>query len=288
MLSGNLVNEIEGMEELKMRTRIISAVVALPLLIALVILGGKALYIGILAAALLGIYEFLRAFQIQPKSFYILPMIVSVIYMGLMYAGYTELLLSSGMLLMVLFIIYIFNYTKIKLQDVFISFISFFYVTYTLGHILMIRDMENVGQYFIWLVFIIAFGSDTCAYFTGVAIGKRKLAPAISPKKSIEGSIGGALGSAIFCVVFGYFMTPQFDSLTNLYLLGFLLLGLLGSAISQIGDLAASAMKREVNIKDFGKIMPGHGGILDRFDSIIFVAPFVYYAMNFIIHFMTN
>ena len=119
------------------------------------------------------------------------------------------------------------------------------------------------------------FRSDTCAYFAGYAFGKHKLIPKVSPKKTIEGSIGGILGSTLICLAFGYYF--------NIDLKVIVILGFLGSIVAQVGDLFASSVKRYVGIKDYGKLIPGHGGILDRFDSVILVAPFVYSIINLFI-----
>ncbi|BES65270.1 phosphatidate cytidylyltransferase [Gottschalkiaceae bacterium SANA] len=125
------------------------------------------------------------------------------------------------------------------------------------------------GDARVLLVFIFSWISDTCAYFTGVFFGKHPLCPAISPKKTIEGSIGGMIGSALLALLFSYYWHGDIIW----YYAGF---GLVGSAISQSGDLIASMFKRQSQIKDYGNIIPGHGGILDRFDSILFVLPVVY------------
>ena len=117
--------------------------------------------------------------------------------------------------------------------------------------------------------------TDTFAYFSGYLFGKHKLIPKISPKKTIEGSIGGVIGSIVCCIIFGYIF--------KLDIIQMIIIGGLGSVIAQIGDLFASAIKRYVGIKDYGKLIPGHGGILDRFDSVILVAPFVYYAISLFI-----
>lgn len=120
--------------------------------------------------------------------------------------------------------------------------------------------------------------TDTFAYFTGRFFGNHKLIPSISPKKTVEGAIGGIIGSIVGCVIFAL-LFPQ--SNVSLYL--GVVIGLLGSLVAQIGDLVASAIKRNCYIKDFGKIIPGHGGILDRFDSILFVSPFIYFFFQYII-----
>jgi len=125
------------------------------------------------------------------------------------------------------------------------------------------------GDARVLLVFVFSWISDTCAYFTGVFFGKHKLCPEISPKKTIEGAIGGMMGSALIALVFSLYYHGE-------WMWSYALFGLAGSAISQSGDLVASMFKRQSNIKDYGNIIPGHGGILDRFDSILFVLPVVY------------
>ena len=123
---------------------------------------------------------------------------------------------------------------------------------------------------------IAAFGADIMAYFTGMAIGKHKMAPNLSPKKTIEGAVGGLIGSALFSALFGYFVMPEI-------VVKCAIIGAIGGAVSMAGDLTASAFKRQMGIKDYGNLIPGHGGILDRFDSVLFVAPFVYYFSVFVL-----
>ena len=120
-------------------------------------------------------------------------------------------------------------------------------------------------------LYLVAFLTDTFAYFTGYLFGKHKLIPKVSPKKTVEGSIGGIIGSTVGCIIFGY--------LFNLDMTAMVIIGSIGSIVAQFGDLFASSIKRYVGIKDYGKLIPGHGGVLDRFDSVILVAPFVYYAI---------
>lgn len=140
----------------------------------------------------------------------------------------------------------------------------------------MLRNMEY-GNILIWLIFIGAWGTDTLAYTFGRLFGKRKIMPEISPKKTIAGAIGGVLGCVLLMIVFGIIVYNFFGLKMSYVVL--VLLGLFCGIISQIGDWAASAIKRYVNVKDFGNIMPGHGGVLDRFDSILFVAPVIYYVL---------
>lgn len=145
------------------------------------------------------------------------------------------------------------------------------------SHIVWTRQGEN-GLWNTFAIFVGSWITDTCAYFAGRAFGKHKLAPVISPKKTVEGSIGGIVGTAVFMLVYG-FLVGNFSSASPGY--GALaILGILCGIVSQLGDLSMSAIKREYNIKDYGNIMPGHGGIMDRFDSVLFVAPLVYHFVG--------
>lgn len=145
------------------------------------------------------------------------------------------------------------------------------YVVFFMYHMMLLN-----GSKYVWLVYIIAFGSDTFAYFTGKLFGKHKLYPEVSPNKTIEGAIGGVVGCTIISLLyFNYLGINKF-----FYIIIF---SICASIFSMVGDLSASKIKREFKIKDFGKFLPGHGGILDRFDSAIFVAPVVYYFVNYFI-----
>ena len=130
--------------------------------------------------------------------------------------------------------------------------------------------MESQGLKLVWLIFIASWVCDTTAYLTGMAIGRHKLTPELSPKKSIEGAIGGVIGSGLVGFLYGLMMSPDAGALI------YALISAMGAVISQFGDLTASAIKRNHDIKDYGTLIPGHGGILDRFDSVIITAPIVY------------
>ena len=149
-----------------------------------------------------------------------------------------------------------------------------------LSFIGMTRALPEIGNKVVWMIWISAWGSDTCAYcvgmLTGKTIGNHKVFPVLSPKKSIEGCIGGVVGAALLGMLFGHFvMGSDYGTIMMGIICG------IGSVIAQCGDLAASAIKRNYNIKDYGKCIPGHGGILDRFDSIIFTAPCIYFLIYF-------
>ena len=144
------------------------------------------------------------------------------------------------------------------------------YIIASFLSLLFVRDFKNIGQYIYLLIFIGAWSTDIFAYFTGRFLGKHKLAKDISPKKTVEGSIGGIVFCAISYAVFGFIMDKYFEADSNILLL--VISGVVISVISQVGDLIMSAIKRRYNIKDYGKIFPGHGGVLDRFDSILSVS----------------
>ena len=131
------------------------------------------------------------------------------------------------------------------------------------------------GSVVVWLIFLSSWGCDTCAYCVGMLIGRHKMAPRLSPKKSVEGGVGGIAGAALLGVLFALAMNKWGGA--DVSPLHYAVICAAGGAISQVGDLAASAIKRNHEIKDYGKLIPGHGGILDRFDSVIFTAPVIYY-----------
>lgn len=146
-----------------------------------------------------------------------------------------------------------------------------------LSSMILIRDTDH-GRFFVLLPFVSAFSSDVFALVAGMNFGKHKLAPRLSPKKTVEGSVGGIVGAGVMCLLYGLIVRQFWGVDANLPLL--LLYGLFASPVSQIGDLSFSYIKRESGIKDYGHLLPGHGGVLDRFDSVIFCAPFTYIVMG--------
>ena len=154
------------------------------------------------------------------------------------------------------------------------AFFGMVYVGVMLSYIYQTRVLPG-GAFLVWLIFLCSWGCDTCAYCVGVLIGKHKMAPVLSPKKSIEGAVGGVLGAALLGAIYAaatgaYNPNPAHTPLSYAIICG------VGALVSMVGDLAASAIKRQENIKDYGTLIPGHGGILDRFDSVIFTAPVIY------------
>ncbi len=257
--------------------RIISGVIGLPILAAFLVLGGFPLKFGILFLSLIGLFEFYKAVSKKILPVHIFGFLTAILYV---LALGTKLDVICCSIIIMIFLLCVFSFTvflhqKININDVCSTFTGVFYIALMLGNIYLVRESE-FGEYTVWLIFICAFCSDTGAYFTGSAIGKHKLTPVLSPKKTFEGAIGGILFTALVSGFYGYCMYAVWQVGQENMTLFYVILGAVGSIFAQIGDLAASSIKRFVGIKDYGKIMPGHGGVLDRFDSVLFTAPLVY------------
>lgn len=170
----------------------------------------------------------------------------------------------------VIFSAAIFSRKRIDLTAIFVSFFAVLFIPAALASVSRIRAMEH-GAALVLLPFLSAWITDTFAYFTGFAIGRHKLAPRISPKKTVEGSIGGVVGCVLVTAAYHLIAVRIWGVSFRLPLL--CLLAAAASVVSQLGDLSLSYVKRSFSIKDYGTIMPGHGGVLDRFDSVLFTAP---------------
>lgn len=208
-----------------------------------------------------------------------------VIYYAVVYLVQEPLyeMLTIIFMLILTMVVYVFSFPKYKAEQIMHSLFAFIYGPVMISFSLMTRMMSNgmdttsynVGFFAAWMIFISAWASDTCAYFVGVAFGRHKLAPTLSPKKSIEGALGGVIGATIAGGLYGKIL-ESCGVFGDGRIWIFALLGMCGSIVAQIGDLAASAIKRNFDIKDYGKCIPGHGGVLDRFDSVIFTSPLIY------------
>jgi phosphatidate cytidylyltransferase len=171
---------------------------------------------------------------------------------------------------------YVFLFPKYTTEQVMMTVFGIFYVAVMLSYIYMVRNMTD-GIYLVWLIFVAAFGNDTCAYFVGVLFGKHKMSPKLSPKKSVEGAVGGVVGAAVIGMIYGFIVGKYLSVPYPMITFG--IASFIGAGLAIVGDLAASAIKRNHDVKDYGSLIPGHGGILDRFDSVIFTAPAVYWAV---------
>ena len=190
----------------------------------------------------------------------------------------------AAIFLFALFVFAILHYgkeTAVPFADVTAAIFGGLVFPLMLSCLLRLRMVEYMGKAMVFLPLCISFGSDTFALFAGMLFGKHKLAPLVSPKKTVEGAVGGLVGgvfgTALLTVIVTYVIRDAFMAPVHI-----LLFGIVGSVISQIGDLSFYVIKREFGVKDYGKLLPGHGGILDRFDSVTFVAPFVWLVLNFL------
>lgn len=255
-----------------MKTRVLSALIMLPLLLV-VFFGGRLLLVGCFVIGLLGVREFFGAFKGLQPSYWVSNISILALYAINLFLPYEqELYMLWFVMVIFMSFLYLFKIDERQLDDGFVTILGIIYVVFFSMHVTLVDQLGEPYSYFVWLIFITAFGTDIMAYFTGYLLGKHKLCPKISPKKTVEGSIGGILGSVVFSGVFGYFVIPDF-------LIHCVIIGVLGGVVSQLGDLTASIIKRKLDIKDYGNLIPGHGGILDRFDSVLFTAPMVYYYL---------
>lgn len=267
-----------------MAIRIISTLVALPFLFFFVIMGGCYLQVATTAVALIGMYELYKAVSGKIKPIHFIGFIAMLIYglvpHSILY-NYFYLITIVGIL--TILVMLVFFYKTVNINDGAITAFGFLYVGLLMYNIYFIRELP-MGNVYVWLPFICAFGSDTGAYFVGVSVGKHKLAPVLSPKKSIEGSVGGVLTGCVLCGIF-CFVADKLGYVSYTYneIVLFALFGGIAAAFSQLGDLAASSIKRFTGIKDYGKLMPGHGGVLDRFDSVLFTAPVIFLLVKYLI-----
>ena len=256
-------------------TRLGSGILLVAIILVTGAYGSWPLWIAVTLAGFVGLHEFYRAVDIQKNDLlWWIGMIgtgmwafIEWIVCGGDLAWKENLWMTLVITLMLFLAVYVFSFPKYDTRKITEAYFGILYVPVMLSFIYQTRMLED-GFQLVWLIFLSAWGCDTCAYCTGVLIGKHRLAPVLSPKKSIEGAIGGVVGAALLGALFG--ALAEGDPGLYAVICG------VGAAASQIGDLAASAVKRQHDIKDYGTLIPGHGGILDRFDSVIVTAPMIY------------
>lgn len=257
------------------KTRLLSGILLIAIALVTIISAGPVLYATVLTISLIGLFEFYRALKIEKNILGYTGYIFTIIYYLLLYNDKKEYVSYAVMIFLVILMAeYVFTFPKFKTNEILAAFFGLFYVSIMLSYIYQTRMLEN-GAFIVWLIFICSWGCDTCAYCVGMLIGKHKMAPKLSPKKSIEGGIGGVLGAALIGAIYAV-VIAKYTSFEINHVFGFAIISGIGGMISQIGDLAASAIKRNNDIKDYGKLIPGHGGIMDRFDSVIFTAPVIF------------
>ncbi len=273
------------------RTRAISGAVLVILAFGAIWAGGLILLLTLLAVSVIGFLEMTKATGVNPKrgtvnAYEIIGILGMLGYDAVLYwygsaeggdgAVFRMLAAVVIVTLLCLMAVYVLTFPAAKCDVPVRAFFAYLYVPVMLSFIWLIREWF-AGFYLVWLVFICSWVSDTCAYLVGRACGKHKLAPVLSPKKSVEGAVGGVLGAALAGFLYGFVLHRTNELALSGQAVYFALIGGVGSVISQIGDLAASGIKRDHELKDYGKLIPGHGGIMDRFDSVIVTAPLIYF-----------
>lgn len=265
-----------------MKQRVISGAV-LVVILAITLYFGGIVTCGLMAlVSLVGNMELLRVYGVNKKTPGIVCYLATVLYYIAIYLDRMDIIVPMMVIyLLVMLAVYVLTFPTYSDKQIMAAFMDFFYVSVMLSFVYLIRNMEH-GLVLVLLIFVSSWINDTCAYFVGRALGKHKMAPVLSPKKSIEGLIGGIVGAGVFGAVFGILFDKYVDTMNYAPLL-FAVVGAVGALPAVIGDLVASAIKRNNDIKDYGKLIPGHGGILDRFDSIIFTAPIIYYLLVYLL-----
>lgn len=262
---------------MKKNSRYLGALFITPFIV-FILLGGiylKAFTFLISLVALKEFYNALKKKKINPINYFGYILLIIYYLINNNFEKFMYLFVLASMLLL---IVPIFNF-KYSFIDVALTIFGFLYVGILFSFIPLINT-KNYGNYLIWLIFIGSWGADTLAYYSGKYLGKKKLCPEVSPNKTIAGSIGGSIGSIIGCLIFGIIFK---DKMIDISIIHFILIGALTGIMGQFGDLVASSIKRYVNIKDYSNLIPGHGGILDRFDSILFNSVAVFYYITFIL-----
>ncbi len=257
--------------------RLTSGLLGFPLVLIIFLLGNKIVVdIALTIIALLSIDEYFNAIKRVAKPVRWLGYVTcfSIALIHIIPAEYLNMVvtLSVPTILIILFAQVIITDMKTTFKDIAYTFIGIFYVVFFIMFIAFINGMSN-GKILVWYALFAAWGTDISAYVIGKHFGKHKFSK-VSPKKSVEGCIGGTIGAILLMLVYTCFANTYWGmNYSYLFIIG---MGVILSLVGQIGDFAASSIKRFVDIKDYSNLIPGHGGMLDRIDSLIFLAPFAY------------
>lgn len=275
-------------------TRLISGIVLVAIALLAFILGGEILLGISVFISIAGYLELCRAVGVKEKdkkinALEIVGIIGILAYYAVLYffpaVEEGNAAMSMGNVLyavipvigvfMLSMLLYVVCFPKYRSEQIMANVFNFLYAPVMLSFIYLTREQE-AGKYIVWLILISSWGCDTCAYVVGMLIGKKKIFPVLSPKKSLEGCIGGVVGAGLIAALYAIFAVENVfpDKRVTIVIT---VICMVGAVMSQVGDLAASAIKRNHEIKDYGKLIPGHGGIMDRFDSVIVTAPMIYF-----------
>lgn len=261
--------------------RWITGIIAIPILFGIIAYGGQeAFAVLIIVASLAGMQEYNRMAFGQGLSLEKMETLIIALFI-LLTSFYANLPLLLAVLTFAVMTVLILNLLRIRKQGLDMShagrvILGILYIPLLMAHFILIRQTQS-GVLWIFFILVMAFAGDTAAYYIGRRLGKRKLLPEVSPGKTVEGTIGLVAGSIAGCLLFKLFFFPM------LPVAHAAVLGLVGSVTGQLGDLSESVLKRAAGVKDSGTLLPGHGGILDRLDCLMFITPFVYYYQEFVI-----
>ncbi len=273
-------------ERKQLIARLLTAAVGVPVVVVCSLVGGYPFLLAINLVIGMGLFEFYR--MLESKG--IRPYKTVGVAAGLTVAWYVYFqggFYSSLFITLVLFVIMVLELFRrdgeFAVYHISSTLFGVFYVGWLGSHIILLRQLgesvpgNDMGGFFVIFAFSLAWFADTGAYFLGHAFGRRKLLPRVSPNKSVEGALGGVAFGALAAILAKATVLP-FLSYGDV-----VALGLVSPVIATLGDLVESLLKRDAKIKDTSHALPGHGGMLDRFDSVLFVAPFVYYYMRFVV-----
>ena len=263
--------------------RVSSTVLGLPMVIIVLLLGNKyVIDVALAIVAVIALHEYFNAFsKYKPIKWigYLSAISISLIHIITEDMLLKTIALVIPVIVIVLFMQLVIKNMKISIIDIAITLFGICYIVLFILFIPLMAGEEN-GKIYIWYIFIISWGTDIFAYLVGKRFGKHKFSK-ISPNKSIEGCVAGIVGAVVLALIYTFFVN-KFESVHVISYVAITIVAIILSIVGQFGDFSASSIKRFVGIKDFSNLIPGHGGILDRIDSLIFIAPFAYILLMFI------
>lgn len=264
--------------------RLLTGFIGLPIIIAILVLSNTYIFDIIIAVvAFVMMDEYCRSFpkeKVKPIKWISYISCIFIAFMHIIPSDHMYLVFTSAIVVLIitLFLNVIISKLKLNIIDIAVTFFGIFYIVFLISFVSKLRGADN-GRLLVWYIFLSAWGTDTMAYFIGKYFGKHKISE-ISPKKTVEGCIAGILGAIVFVLVYTFIINKFLGMNINYYIISGL--AFLWSIMGQLGDLSESTLKRYTGIKDSSNLLPGHGGMLDRFDSVIFIAPLAYILLTMI------
>lgn len=261
----------------EMVMRIIVALILIPIALLLIIKAHSHIFLTVIALiSLLGTYEFIKIMKNENIRLYTPLMWVSSVLVPFLiyFLGFTAFTAYAFVILFILFLLKMFSSNPVEkvMEEVSYNFFAVMFVPFMLTFMALLKE---IGYEWVLFLCFVVWASDSFAYFAGVAFGKHKLIPKVSPGKSVEGLIGGTIGALIIGALFNYYLLQE-----NWIIMAVIIIDVIVAGI--IGDLIESMIKRSANVKDSGSLLPGHGGILDRFDSLMIAGPVLYFYLIFL------